>query len=48
MASVVAERTGVTTVSDFRGRDIVMGGQGFPLTPLVDHLLFHIAGNIGC
>jgi anhydro-N-acetylmuramic acid kinase len=41
MASVVAERTGVTTVSDFRGRDVVMGGQGLPLTPLVDYLLFH-------
>ncbi len=41
MASAVAERTGITTVSDFRGRDVVMGGQGLPLTPLVDYLLFH-------
>ena len=40
MASVLAERTGITTISDFRGRDIVVGGQGFPLTPLVDFLLF--------
>jgi anhydro-N-acetylmuramic acid kinase len=41
MASVVAERTGVTTISDFRTRDVVVGGQGFPLTPLVDSMLFH-------
>jgi anhydro-N-acetylmuramic acid kinase len=40
MASAVAERTGLTTVSDFRGRDVVVGGQGFPLTSLVDYLLF--------
>ena len=41
MASVLAERTGVTTIGDFRSRDVVVGGQGFPLTPLVDYLLFH-------
>jgi anhydro-N-acetylmuramic acid kinase len=41
MASVLAERTGITTVSDFRGRDVVVGGHGFPLTPLVDFMLFH-------
>jgi anhydro-N-acetylmuramic acid kinase len=41
MASALAERTGLTTLSDFRARDVVVGGQGFPLTPLVDYLLFH-------
>ena len=45
MTSVVAERTGITTISDFRSRDLVLGGQGVPLTPVVDHLLFHDAAE---
>jgi anhydro-N-acetylmuramic acid kinase len=43
MASVVAERLGVTTVSDFRSRDLAAGGQGIPLETLTDYLLFRHA-----
>ncbi len=38
--SVIAERTGVTTVADFRPRDIAAGGQGAPVTPLIHHCCF--------
>jgi len=39
--SVIAERTGITTVADFRPRDIAAGGEGAPLVPYADFVLFH-------
>ncbi|MCS6977385.1 MAG: anhydro-N-acetylmuramic acid kinase [Gemmatales bacterium] len=41
--SVIAERTGLTVLSDFAGRDQASGGLGAPLAPLVDAILFQVA-----
>ncbi len=51
--AMIAARTGITTIGDFRPADIAAGGQGAPLVPFVDYIIYRdakigrVALNIG-
>ena len=38
--SVISDKTGITTVGDFRTKDMSAGGQGAPLVPFADEIIF--------
>lgn len=38
--SLIAKRTGIITIADFRTADMALGGQGAPLVPFLDFMIF--------
>lgn len=45
---IIAETSGITTIADFRRRDMALGGQGAPFAPLFHDMLFREPGTHRC
>ncbi|NCC65379.1 MAG: anhydro-N-acetylmuramic acid kinase, partial [Spirochaetia bacterium] len=44
-SQLVSSLTGLSVISDFRSADMAEGGEGAPLAPYIDYLLFHQEGK---
>ena len=47
-ANIIAVRTGITTITDFRGKDVALHGQGAPFAPLIHEVLFRTSQEDRC